>query len=151
MGTCNTRSTNDECCFDKKKTTRKRKERIPKKKYPETISQRKFDKNIFASHKHANSNSNVVGNSETVSTIRGVSRNMKAVNLKIFPNYGRVYSWRKIPDQSIELWKYFSLRSLLTNLTAEIGARLGLGTQLCFEAPDKLRVNIAKMQQLTPG
>ena len=145
MGTCNTRSTNDECCFDKKKTTRKRKERIPKKKYPEPISQRKFDKNIFARHKHANSNSNAIGNSKTVSTIRWVFSNMKAVNLKIFPKYGRIYSWKKIPDQSIELWKYFSLRSLLTKLTAQIGARLGLGTQLCFEAPDKLRVNIVKM------
>ena len=76
----------------KRKKTRKRKERIPKKKYTETISQQKFDKNIFASHKHANSNGNAVGNSETVSTIRGVSRNMKAINLKIFPNYGRIYS-----------------------------------------------------------
>ena len=52
---------------------------------------------------------------------------------------------KKIPDQSIELWKYFSWRSLLTKLTAQIGARLGLGAQLCFEAPDKLRVNIVKM------
>ena len=94
MGTGNTRSTNEECCFDKKKTTRKRKERIPKKKYPEPISQRKFDNNFcqFASHKHANSNSNAIGNSKTVSTIKGVSSNMKAVNLKTFPNYGRIYS-----------------------------------------------------------
>ena len=145
MGTCNTRSTNDECCFDKKKKTRKRKEHIPKKKYPETISQRKFDKNVFASHKHANSNNNAIGNSKTVSAIRGVSSNMKAVNLKFVPNYGRVYSWRKIPDQPIELWKYFCLKSLLTKLRTQIGARLGLGTQLCFEAPDKLRVNIIKM------
>ena len=46
----------------------------------------------FASHKHANSNSNAIGNSKTVSTIKGVSSNMKAVNLKTFPNYGRIYS-----------------------------------------------------------
>ena len=39
--------------------------------------------------------------------------------------------------------------TLFEKLTAQIGARLGLGTQLCFEAPDDLWVNIVKMQQLT--
>ena len=90
MGTCNTSSTNDECCFDKKKKMRKRKERTPKKNYPETITQRKFNKNIFAIHKHANSNSNAIGNRKIVSTIKGASSNMKAVNRNIFPNYGRI-------------------------------------------------------------
>ena len=40
---------------------------------------------------------------------------------------------------------------LFEKLTAQIGARLGLGTLLCFEAPGDLWVNIVKMQQLTLG
>ena len=40
---------------------------------------------------------------------------------------------------------------LFEKLTAQIGARLGLGILLRFEAPGDLRVNIVKMQQLTLG
>ena len=38
---------------------------------------------------------------------------------------------------------------LFEKLTAQIGARPGLETQLCFEASGDLWVDIAKMQQLT--
>ena len=37
---------------------------------------------------------------------------------------------------------------LFEKLTAQIGARLGLGTLLRFEAPTDLRSDIVKMQQL---
>ena len=43
----------------------------------------------------------------------------------------------------------FELTSIYyLKLTAQIGARLGLGTLLRLEAPSDLRVNIVKMQQL---
>ena len=38
-----------------------------------------------------------------------------------------------------------NLDILFEKLTAQIVARLGLGTLLCFEAPGDLRVNIVKM------
>ena len=38
--------------------------------------------------------------------------------------------------------------TLFEKLTAQIGARLGLGTQLRFEAFGDLWINIVKMQQL---
>ena len=38
---------------------------------------------------------------------------------------------------------------LFQKLIAQIGARPGLGTQLCFGDPDDLWVDIVKMQQLT--
>ena len=38
---------------------------------------------------------------------------------------------------------------LCEKLTAKMGARLGLGTKLCFEAPGDVWVCIFKMQQLT--
>ena len=50
----------------KKKRMRKRKERTPRKKYPEPATKPKFNKNIFASHKHPNSNSNVISNSKNL-------------------------------------------------------------------------------------
>ena len=40
---------------------------------------------------------------------------------------------------------------LFGKLTAQISARLGLGTLLCFEALGDLRVDIVKMQELTLG
>ena len=40
---------------------------------------------------------------------------------------------------------------LFEKLTEQIGARLGLGTLLRFEAPCDPRINIVKMQQLRPG
>ena len=42
-----------------------------------------------------------------------------------------------------------NLDILFEKLTAQIGARPGLETQLCFEAPGDLWVDIVKMQQLT--
>ena len=47
--TGNTNSTDDECCFDKKKKMRNCKERASRSKYPELVTY----------HKHPNSNSNV--------------------------------------------------------------------------------------------
>ena len=41
------------------------------------------------------------------------------------------------------------LDTLFEKLTAQIGAQLGLGTQLCFEVSDDLWVDIVKIQQLT--
>ena len=41
------------------------------------------------------------------------------------------------------------LEILSEKLTAQIGARPGLGTQICCESLGGLRVNIVKMQQLT--
>ena len=38
---------------------------------------------------------------------------------------------------------------LIEKLTAQIDARPGLGTQLCFELPGNLWVDIIKIQQLT--
>ena len=38
---------------------------------------------------------------------------------------------------------------LYEKLTAQIGAWLGLGTQLCFEASGNFWVDIVKMQRLT--
>ena len=52
----NTSSTDDECCFDKKKRIRKRKERTSRRKYPEPVT----------CHKHPNSNSNAIGNNENL-------------------------------------------------------------------------------------
>ena len=43
----NTSNTNYEFCFDQKKRMKKRKERTPRKKYSETATHPKFDKNIF--------------------------------------------------------------------------------------------------------
>ena len=43
------------------------------------------------------------------------------------------------------------LYMLFEKLTAQIGAPLGLGTQLHFEAPGDLRVTIVKMLQLNIG
>ena len=40
---------------------------------------------------------------------------------------------------------------LFEKLIAQIGARLGLGAQLCFEAPGDLWIDIVKMQRLTLG
>ena len=40
---------------------------------------------------------------------------------------------------------------LFEKLTAQIGARLGLGTRLCFEAPGDFRANIVKIQRLSSG
>ena len=102
------------------------------------------------------------------------SSNLKIVNLNIFPNYGGISIWRKSPDQFIELWKYLSwnliviikkfqrsffvqfhvdpdLDILFEKLTTQIGALLGLRTQLQFETCCDLRVNIVKMHQLTLG
>ena len=42
-----------------------------------------------------------------------------------------------------------NLDILFEKLTAQIGARPGLETQFCFEAPGDLWVDIVKMQQLT--
>ena len=44
----------------------KRNEYTPRKKYPEPVPKPKFGKNIFASHKHANSNSNAICNNENL-------------------------------------------------------------------------------------
>ena len=38
---------------------------------------------------------------------------------------------------------------LFEKLTAQIGSQLGTETQLCFEAPGDLWVDIVKMQRLT--
>ena len=54
--TGNTSSTDDECCFDKKKRMRKRKERASRRKYPEPETY----------HKHPNSNSNAIDNNENL-------------------------------------------------------------------------------------
>ena len=54
--TGNTSSADDECCFDKKKSMKKRKERASGKKYPEPVTY----------HKQSNSNSNVIGNKENL-------------------------------------------------------------------------------------
>ena len=43
------------------------------------------------------------------------------------------------------------LDELFKKLTAQIGAQPGLGTQLLFEAPSDLRVNIDETQLLTLG
>ena len=43
------------------------------------------------------------------------------------------------------------LDMLFERLTAQIGARLGLGAQLRFKAPSDRQVDIVKMQQLTLG
>ena len=40
---------------------------------------------------------------------------------------------------------------LFEKLTAQIGARPGLGTKVCFEAPSDLWVHIVKMQQSISG
>ena len=40
---------------------------------------------------------------------------------------------------------------LFEKLTAQIGAHPGLGTLICFEAPDELQVNAVKMQRLILG
>ena len=50
------KSIDDDCCFDKKKRMRKRKERTPRNKYPEPVTY----------HEHSNSNSNGVGNNENL-------------------------------------------------------------------------------------
>ena len=102
------------------------------------------------------------------------SSNLNIVNLNIFPNYGGISASRKSPEQFIELWKYLSwnliviikkfqrsffvqfhvdpdLDILFEKLTTQIGALLGLRTQLQFETCCELRVNIVKMHQLTLG
>ena len=43
------------------------------------------------------------------------------------------------------------LHTYFEKLTAQIGARPGLGTRHCLEAPGDLRVNIVKMQRLISG
>ena len=55
----NTSSTDDKFCFNKKKRTRKRKEFMLRKKYPEPAMQ-------LASHKHINSNSNAISTNENL-------------------------------------------------------------------------------------
>ena len=52
-----------------------------------------------------------------------------------------MFSFHDDPDPDI----------LLEKLTAQISARLGLGTLLRFEAPSDLRIDIVKMQQSTLG
>ena len=42
-----------------------------------------------------------------------------------------------------------NLDVLFEKLTAQIGARQGLGIQLCFEVPGDIWVDIVKMQRLT--
>ena len=64
--TRSTSSTDDKFCFDKKKRLRKRKELTPRKEYPAPASNSKFDKNMFASHKHINPNSNAISNDENL-------------------------------------------------------------------------------------
>ena len=89
--TGNTSSTDDEFCFDKKKRMRKRKERTPREKYPEIAIQPKFDKNIFASHKHTNCNSSTIGKNEslfqqsrnTVKKVGGSYRSLSSKNQKM--------------------------------------------------------------------
>ena len=45
---------------------RKRKQRTPRAKYTEIATQPKFDKNLFASHKHTYSNSIAITNNENM-------------------------------------------------------------------------------------
>ena len=45
---------------------RKRKEHMPRKKHSEPATKLKFDKNIFGSHKHPNTNSNAIGNNQNL-------------------------------------------------------------------------------------
>ena len=35
------------------------------------------------------------------------------LNLKIFPNHGRIFTWRQSSDHSIELWKHSSLKLIV--------------------------------------
>ena len=62
----NTSSTDDKFYFDRKERMRKRKKRTLRKKYPEPAIKPVFDKNMLASHKHSNSNSNAIGKNETL-------------------------------------------------------------------------------------
>ena len=52
-----------------------------------------------------------------------------------------MFSFHGEPDLDISFEKF----------TEQIGARLGLGTLLRFEAPGDPRVDIVKMQRLTSG
>ena len=64
--TGNTSITDDEFYFVKRKRMRKRKERTPRKRLPETATQATFDKNKFTRHKHPYLNSNAIGNNDNL-------------------------------------------------------------------------------------
>ena len=71
------------------------------------------------------------------------STNLKTVNLNILPSYGGtstlMFSFHVDPDLDI----------LLEKLAAQIRAWLGSETQLCFQTPDDLWVDIVKIQRST--
>ena len=76
---------------------------------------------------------------------------MKAVNLKIFPSYGRVYSWRKIPDQPIELWKYFCLKSLLTKLNDKRNTEIGIAREEYHKAKVRAKSEVYEKKEVIGG
>lgn len=65
-GTDGTSIADEEFCFHKKKRMRKAKQCAPRTKYPKPTREPKFDKNIFAIHKHPHSNSNAINHIENL-------------------------------------------------------------------------------------